>query len=208
MATTAALTTFRRVYANPGAGRRTATTDERLTAYNLLWSYYNNAAFEEIAAWASYRQQYHLYRHTRPIYNPARRLVDFYSGVVYQGDWSQDPQEMTAKTAAIPWSEKTPPPLLAAIAQINQWANWQSKHKLMVRYGAALGDALIAVIDDPNRRKVYPEVLWPGWVIDLDTDQAGNVTSYAIEYDAAEEDRKSTRLNSSHLKLSRMPSSA
>ncbi len=188
MATTAAVKAFRRVYADPTAGRRTQETDDRLAAYSLLWAYYENSAFEQIAQWAAYRQQYHLYRQIRPIYNPARRLVNFYSGVVYQGDWSTDPKEMIAKTAAIPWSEKTRPELLGAIGQLYQWANWQSKHKLMLRYGAALGDVLIAVVDDPTRRKVYPEILWPGWVTEIEVDAAGNVQRYEIEYDVAELD--------------------
>ena len=45
--------------------------------------------------------------------------------------------------------------------------------------------------------------------VDLQTGAADNSTIYSNRLDALQDkDRKSTRLNSSHLKLSRMPSSA
>lgn len=184
MATTAAWHTFRRVYADPGAATAKQAQDDRLAAYRLLWSYYSNSAFSDIARWQTYRTGNGLYRATRPIYNPARRLVDFYSGVVYQGEWTTEPAAMVQKTSAIPWGERTLVDLLTCIAQVYQWGNWQAKKNLMLRYAAAVGDCLVAVVDDLDRRKVYPDVIWPGIVADIDLDATGNVTAYALEYDA------------------------
>lgn len=184
MASKAGWNAFRRVYDDPAAYGRAAATDDRLAAYRLLWSYYDNSAFADIARWQVYRTQNGLYRATRPIYNPARRLVDFYTGVVYQGEWGMEPVAMVAKTCAIPWGERTPVDLLAAIAQVYQWSNWQSKKNLMLRYAAAVGDCLVTVVDDMERRKVYPDVIWPGIVADIDLDPTGNVTAYALQYDA------------------------
>lgn len=188
VATRAAWNTFRRVYNDPGAVARPAAQDERLAHYRLLWAYYDNSAFGDIALWQRYRLDNGLYRSTRPIYNPARRLVDFYAGVVYQGEWATEPARMVEKTAAIPWGERTPVSLLTAVAQIYQWSNWQSKRALMLRYAAALGDCLVTVVDDLDRRKVYPDIVWPGSVADIELDPTGNVTAYALEYDAAEPD--------------------
>lgn len=182
MATTAAVRTFRRVYANPANPAATAEAAERLTAYALFWSYYTNSAFDDLARWESYRARNQLYRHIRPIYNPARRLVDFYSGIIYQGQWQTDADAMTAPDAAIPWQPETPPALLAAIAQLYQWSNWRSAKSLLIRYGAAVGDALAVVVDDTARRKSYIDVLWPGHVADIDLDPAGNVAGYTLEY--------------------------
>lgn len=185
MASRAAWATFQRVYNDPGAAARPAATDERLAHYRLLWAYYTNAAFDNAADWLAYRRANNLYRGTRPVYNPTRRLVDFYVGTIYQGEWSDEPARMVEKTAAIPWSERTPPALLAAIAQVCQWGNWQAKHALMVRYAAALGDCLVTVVDDADRGKVYADVIWPGVVADVQLDNTGNVIAYALEYDAA-----------------------
>jgi hypothetical protein len=173
------------VYGDPGAAASTGAAADRLAHYQLLWAYYNNSAFGDLGAWLLYRQQHGLYRGVRPIYNPTRRLVDFYAGVIYQGEWAIDPAQMVQKTAAIPWGERTPVPLLGAVAQVYQWSNWQAKKALMLRYAAAAGDCLVTVVDDLERAKVYPDVIWPGIVTDIQLDPTGNVTAYTLEYDAA-----------------------
>ena len=180
MATNAAVRTFRRVYANPAAPAQEEA--DRLAAYALLWSYYTNSAFDDLALWQSYRARNRLYRQTRPIYNPARRLVDFYAGTVYQGRWTSRPQEMTQPNAAIPWATETPPALLDAIGQLYTWSNWASQKALMLRYGAALGDVLVIVADDPARGKVYLDTIWPGNVAAVTLNPAGDVTAYTLEY--------------------------
>ena len=186
----AAWNVFRRVYADPSGMARRETEDARLADYATLWAYHENSVFDDVARWQTYRTAHRLYRATRPIYNPARRLARFYTGVVYQGEWATDPAQMTAKTSAIPWSERTPAPLLGAIAQIYQWSNWQSRKNIALRYAAAVGDVLVTVVDDLSRGKVYPDVVWPGHVVEIDLDPTGNVTYYAIDYDADELDER------------------
>lgn len=187
MASTAAIAEFRRVYANPQAAAGTDANDERRAAYPLLWSYYENNAFEEAGKWAAYRSRYRLYKAIRPIYNPTRRLVDFYAGIVYQGAWTVDPAHMTEPHTAIPFAEGTDRQLLGAIGQVFAWSNWQAYKGLAIRYGAALGDSMIAVVDDLARQKVYFEIIWPGNVAELERDARGNVTAYALEYDTTDD---------------------
>lgn len=184
MATKAAVSTFRRVYANPAQPAQ--EEEQRIAAYDLLWAYYINSAFDDLARWQAYKARNRLYRQTRPIYNPARRLVDFYAGIVYQGRWTTRPQEMTRPDAAIPWATETPPALLAAIGQVYTWSNWASQKALMLRYGAALGDVLTVVIDDPAAGKVYLDTIWPGNVARIDLNPAGDVIAYVLEYPATD----------------------
>lgn len=183
-ASAAAAREFRRVYNDPGAVIVETAAEQRRQAYALLWSYYQNSAFEEIERWAAYRRRHLLYRHTRPIYNPAARLVDYYAGSVYDGDWPATPEALTARSSAIPFSVTTSPAVLAAVSQIFRASNWQQNNRQMVRHGAALGDAMIVIVDDTRRRRVYLDLVWPGHVADLQLDPAGNVVAYALEYDA------------------------
>lgn len=183
-ASAAAAREFRRVYNDPGAVIVETAAEQRRQAYALLWQYYQNSAFEEIERWAAYRRRHLLYRHTRPIYNPAARLVDYYAGSVYDGDWPATPEALTDRTSAIPFAVTTPAALLAAVSQIFRASNWQQNNRQMVRHGAALGDAMIVIVDDTRRRRVYLDLVWPGHVADLQLDPAGNVTAYALEYDA------------------------
>ena len=62
----------------------------RREIYNADWQYYSSEAYEELAVWAPYIRQKGLYEYTRLLYNPFRRLVDFYAGHVYPGRLSED----------------------------------------------------------------------------------------------------------------------
>jgi hypothetical protein len=115
--------------------------------------------------------------------NPVRRLVDFYAGILYPGVLTEDGSELPEGIqSAIPFSKDTPPALRSAIAQIWMWSNWQAKKSVEVRYGAALGDVFVEVVDDIESGKVYLDVLWPGFICELERDKSGNVKSYSLEY--------------------------
>jgi hypothetical protein len=182
-----AIREFRRVYSDPSIAHAGEDWAERRAHYGLLWSLYQSSMFENTAMWEAYRKKYRMYRFVRPLYNPARRLVNFYAGAVYQGEWATTPEEMVQKQSAIPFNDTADPALLAAIAQVFQWSAWQSRRSMMVRYGAALGDVLVEVVDDLTRRKVYLQNWYPGHVANIETNAAGDVTYYMLEYDALDE---------------------
>lgn len=179
----------RRTFEDPAGDYQNRDWADLQSAYTLLWSYYNNALFDRTAAlgnasvWAAYKSAYTLYRNIRLIYNPTRRLCDFYAGQVYPGVLSTDAKELPdGVSLAIPFGDDTPSTLLDAIAQFWQWSNWQARKSVLVRYGAALGSVLVEVTDDLARGKVTGSIVWPGFVQGLVLDAAGNVKSYALEY--------------------------
>jgi hypothetical protein len=130
-----------------------------------------------------YKQTYNLYRNIRSIYNPVKRLVEFYAGAIYPGLLSDDGDELPEGVSlAMPFSKKTPPALKDAIAQFWQWTNWQALKSVHVRYGAALGSVLIEVVDDLEACTITAAIQWPGFVSQLALDAAGNVKSYTLEY--------------------------
>lgn len=184
MATSAAASTFVRVFSDPEAEQARGQFEARQTYYRYLWHWYKNSVFDDLATWAAYRNRYRLYRYTRSIYNPARRLVDFYAGIVYPGTLTADGLPADDDSVlAIPLADDVAPELRAALGQLWQWSNWQSGKSLYVRYGAALGDVLVQVVDELDRGKVTLDVVWPGLVADLSLDSTGNVKAYALEYD-------------------------
>jgi hypothetical protein len=173
-----------------------ASTDDVRGRLNLLWSYYDNSVFDSVAQWAAYRSNYTLYRNIRSIYNPTRRLVNFYVAQVYPGVLSEDATKLPDGVAiAIPFSDDTDEALKMAVAQFWQWSNWQSNNKLMVRYGGATGSCLVEVVDNVERGKITTAVRWPGLLADrakddspsLILDDVGNVKFYALEYQATDE---------------------
>ena len=188
MATFAASSAFRRVWSDP-AGMVTRQQYTAQTAvYDYRWHLYRNSVFDDVRVWAEYRRKYGLYRYIRPIYNPVTRLVDFYVGIVYPGVLAIDGKRLPDGTPlAIPLASDIDPALANAIGQMWQWSNWQTQKNLFVRYGAALGDVMVEVVDELDRGKVTFDVIWPGMVTDLELDGTGNVKSYTIEYDSEDE---------------------
>lgn len=181
----AAAIAAKRVFEDPSAPNKIVAAPD----YNLLWLYYDNAMFDaQVRGWEGYKTSYGLYRNIRLIYNPVRRLVDFYPSVIYPGVLSTDGQPVAPHIpSAIPFSDTTHPRLANAIAQFWQWSNWQNKKNIMVRRGAALGGVMVELVDDIERGKVTAEILWPGQVTALERDAAGNVKAYTLEYRCSDE---------------------
>jgi hypothetical protein len=183
-------------YRDPDGFPGDQVISDRRAYLHLLWRYYQNRAFDDLAIWQKYRENFQLYRNIRSIYNPTRRLVNFYVAQVYPGVLSEDASRLPdGVQLAIPLSDDTDEDLKVAIAQFWQWSNWQSGNRLMVRFGSAVGSCLVEVIDDEERGKVSASVVWPGKLADkakddtpsLVLDSSGNVKFYALEYSATDE---------------------
>jgi hypothetical protein len=176
--------------------------------YQLCWQHYTNTVFDPWATtqaptagittvstsvagqrWSTYKSNYLLYRHTRPIYSPVNRLATFWSNTVYPGVLSLDGQQLPdGVPLAIPLAEDTPDALAAAIAQWWSWSNWQSLMRVYVLYGAVAGNVLVEVQDELDRGKVTARVWWPANVADLTLDSSGNVKYFALEYPLTDDD--------------------
>jgi hypothetical protein len=191
MATLAAATAFRRVWSDPHGMATRQQFASIASLYEYRWHLYQNSVFDDAVTWHNYRRHYGLYRYIRPIYNPVRRLVDFYAGIVYPGVLATDGNKLPDGTPlAIPLAPDIAPALRDAIGQLWQWSNWQTGKNLFVRYGAALGDVLVEVVDEVDRGKVTFDIVWPALVTELELDMTGNVKEYTIEYDAEDKDGK------------------
>lgn len=185
----AGIDTFRRFYDDPSRVEGGAVQANRELYYAMLWSHYSGEAYEEYRRWAYYKGRHKLYRETRALHTPVRRLVDFYAGAVYPGVLSMDAEKLPdGMQLAIPLADDTDPKLKDAIAQFWRWSNWQSTKAVYVRYGAACGNVLLEVIDDVDAGRVSGHVVWPGLVTWLDLDTAGNLKGYQLQYPAVGDD--------------------
>lgn len=180
-----------RAYADPAETIKRKKED-RAAMYALLWHYYSNEMFDRLSQDEQlYRSNYKLYRFIRLIYNPVRRLVEFYVSSIYPGALSEDGSMLPSGVPlAIPLAEDTSTDIRAAIAQFWQWSNWQAMKSVQVRYGATLGNALIEVVDDVGRGNITANIPWPGYVTNLRLDAAGNVKEYHLEYQTEDDDGK------------------
>ncbi len=171
--------------------------------YGEKWAAYSGELFQHLAQQPEIKTHPEIYQHTTLLWKHHEAVVDFYAGVIYQGALSTDGKPLPDGTlGAIPIDPQVPEPnvpeavegqeeraetpngdrLRRAIAEL--WAawNWQQQMSLRPMYGAALGDCLTELVDDTERRFVYPQIVWPGYVKEIELDYVGNVRRYVLEY--------------------------
>lgn len=193
MATRAAAGAFVREWTKSPAGSARQDWLTRRTHYEHMWHLHENSKFDDPRLWEAYKARHGLGRSIRMIYNPTRRLCDFYAGIIYPGILAEDGRNLPNGTRlAIPLADDTPPELRAAIGQIWQWSNWQASKSIMPRWGAMTGNAFVEIIDDMERGQVRLELIWPGLIEDLDRDAVGNLIGYTYAYDALNEETETT----------------
>jgi len=157
---------------------------DRSEIYDWLWGYYTNTSYAELdSVWSRLRLRSRYYRFTRPIFNPTRRLVDLYSGLVWPGVLTANPDDMPSNAqVAVPLPKSTPKLLRDCMDQIWQWSNFASLRYALIRYGAALGNVLVEIVDNVESGKVAFDIVWPSHVKELTLDISGFVKSYVVSY--------------------------
>ncbi len=159
-----------------------ASWEARRLRYAILWAFYQNTIYRNINTWATaYRTEYSLYKYTRPIYNPTRRLANFWKTHLQGGRLTMDEKVKSFKFLPIEFGEKAEAKLLfPAIQKLWEWSNWLRQRSLYYLYGPVLGDVGLKIVDDIDREKVYIEIVHPGTVEDVVLDPFGNVKGYTI----------------------------
>ena len=106
-----------------------------------------------------------------------------YSGSVWPGVLIADPEDLPSSARlAVPLPKKTPPALRAAMDQIWNWSNFGAQRYSVIKYGAALGNVLVEIVDDIDRGNVTFDIVWPSYVKEMSLNRGGQVKSYAVEY--------------------------
>jgi len=175
---------------NPESVGKSMSAKNRIELYATAWAYYRNKMFSpDYADWASYLSDRKLYKYTRLIYNPVTAIVDFYVDNI----WKLDEETQSLNDALVtPLADNTPPEIVAAVAQLDQWSNWQSEKQKVKRYAAATGNCLLEMIDDLEREKILQKTVWAGFVKDFELNDTGDLMSYTVEYDVWDNQEKRT----------------
>jgi hypothetical protein len=163
--------------------------------YAANWALYTGTMFDSVWQRRGIFKDERVYRNTRLVYKPVAAVVDFYASTVYQGQLSTDGKPLPdGSPGAIPLDPQTGDDaaneqLLIATAEL--WSRWkfQRSMRLRPRYAAALGDCLTQLVDDPARHAVWPQLVWPGYVTELELDIVGDIKAYTLEYAITREER-------------------
>lgn len=155
--------------------------EARRLRYAILWAFYQNTIYRNINSWATaYRTEYALYKYTRSIYNPTRRLANFWKTHLQGGRLTMDEKVKSFKFLPIEFGAKADEKLFEAIQKLWEWSNWLRQRSLYYLYGVTLGDVGLKIVDDIDREKVYIQIVHPGTVEDVVLDPFGNVKGYTM----------------------------
>lgn len=163
--------------------------DERDRHFADLWALVSGEMFN--AAWKQRKPVFTditVYKNTRLVYKHVEAIALFYAANTYQGTLSTDGSPLPdGSPGAIPLvpqagTEQKNQDIRAAVAQCwNRW-NWQEGMTDRPYFTSVLGETLTELVDDPPRNTAWPQTVWPGYVVELDRDEAGNVKRYVVQH--------------------------
>lgn len=161
--------------------------EARLLRYALYWAYFENTAYENVQPFArSMKVSMGLYRYTRGVYNPAKRLGEIWQTFLMGGLLDPDAGDGRGKPSALPivvgeTAQGVEDQLRASIAQLWDHSNWQVKKDVLTLQGTVKGDVGLEVVDDVDRGRVYLRVVQPETLAEVTVDAYGHVKGYVIE---------------------------
>jgi hypothetical protein len=153
----------------------------RFARYATFWAHYDNNVYREVHRWSElYKDTYNLYHFTRSIFSPAHRSIEFWANHILGGSLDPLAGDGVTRPSALPIVTENEA-IRAPIAQVWRDSNWQAKKEVWARFGAAMGDSAVMVVDDPLKQKVQFKVVDPRTLRDAVPDNFGNVVRYIIE---------------------------
>lgn len=148
--------------------------------YALYQSYYENRMYMRSGVFRDTRTG--LPVTIRPVHNPVARVVDWYAGRLYPGTMTEDGlATASGKPNRFPYSEATDEAVRIAVQTAFMWGAAGFNIGLYVRTGATLGDVFAEVVSDVERKKVYPKLIHPRFVTDIEWNDTGDVTMYRLD---------------------------
>lgn len=164
--------------------------------YAERWAMFDGTAFSEPLRRSVARSHPGIYRNTKLLWKHVEGVANFYATTVYFGDLSTDGEPLPdGSLGAIPidpqvgGNAEREKALRVGIAEL--WAAWNWRQHMTLRpfFGSILGDCLTEIVDDVDHNMVYPSIVWPGYVKEIEIDFVGNVKRYVLEYKVTEQDR-------------------
>ena len=152
----------------------------RQLRYLMNWSFYENTAYSNLHLYSQgLRVDSGLYKHIRPIYNPAYRLATNYVSSIFGGWLSPDALEEGAIPIDVFGGNESA--LRPAIAKVWHYSNWQVNKDIYSLHGTTMGDAVLYIRNSPDEERAVIEVMNPSLVKNVEINTQGYVKSYMIE---------------------------
>jgi hypothetical protein len=155
---------------NAPKGEEYGSIEARAMRYDLHWSMYRNNTYRNIRYSAQqYKGAYGLYRHTRGIYSPSRRIAEFARTYLLGGQLDHEAGDGKVADSAIPINSGDST-VRAAIARLWLESKWQIKKGVYTLWGPTLGDVFLQAVTDRERGQMRLEVVHPKTITYVEKD--------------------------------------
>jgi hypothetical protein len=201
-AITAGLGAFqeRMLDANPDPNRKPDSElwgrfDSRKIRYGINHGFFRNDVYRNFHAYAGpYKFQFGLYRHTAGFYNPAGRIIEFWSTHLWGGLLDMQAGDGSERATALPVADATPA-FRKALGRLWVDSDWQVEKSTVTEWGPLYGTPAIRVVDDLANGLVYMQPVHPGTLRWVNFDSRRNVVGYVMEEQRQDPDQASPVVN-------------
>jgi len=160
------------------AGSPFTPTPDRYAVYE---AYYEGRAYDFDIRKLRDPTEVPLPKQIQPVHLFVRRAVNWWPGHVYPGVMTADGLPASTRPNRIPYGDDTDERVRLAVQQAFLWGSQGFDLSVYIRTGSMLGDVFAEVVSDVERQKVYPKLIHPRFITDIEWNDTGDIVMYRVE---------------------------
>jgi hypothetical protein len=160
------------------AGSPFTPTPDRYAVYE---AYYEGRAYDFDIRKLRAPTEVPLPKQIQPVHLFVRRAVNWWPGHVYPGVMTADGLPASTRPNRIPYGDDTDERVRLAVQQAFLWGSQGFDLSVYIRTGSMLGDVFAEVVSDVERQKVYPKLIHPRFITDIEWNDTGDIVMYRVE---------------------------
>ena len=154
--------------------------DRRVARYRLLFAMYQNTNYASVhTASIQLKTQNALYKYIRDIYNPSKRIIDFWKSHLWGGALDPAAGDGGILPSALPIITDNEDHR-TAISELWKWSRWANQKDILTWMGVLYGDVGIKVITDRNNEHVFLQTVDPAQIEATKLDDFGRIMAYKL----------------------------
>lgn len=154
--------------------------DRRVARYRLLFAMYQNTNYASVhTASIQLKTQNALYKYIRDIYNPSKRIIDFWKSHLWGGALDPAAGDGGVLPSALPIITDNEDHR-TAISELWKWSRWANQKDILTWMGVLYGDVAIKIVTDINNERVFLKIIDPAQIEATKLDDFGRIMAYKL----------------------------
>jgi hypothetical protein len=154
--------------------------DRRVARYRLLFAMYQNTNYASVhTASIQLKTQNALYKYIRDIYNPSKRIIDFWKSHLWGGALDPAAGDGGVLPSALPIITDNEDHR-TAISELWKWSRWANQKDILTWMGVLYGDVGIKIVADRINERVFLKIVDPAQIVATKLDDFGRIMAYKL----------------------------